>query len=102
VWAAGPVVAAGLPPLVGAVGPDWPVAAAVAGVAVDSLSPLLAWLLLLVLALQQLAVWLLWPLIWLQHQRLSWLLLLLVRLMLRAAGVLSLCLTVIGFGPCSS
>ncbi len=103
VWAAGPAVAAG--PLLPAVatGPGWPEAAAVAGVAADLLSLPLAWLLLLVLVLWQLAVWLLWLLLWLQHQWLSWLLLLLlVRLLLHAAGILSLCLTVIGFRPCSS
>jgi len=54
-----------------------------------------------VLALRQLSVWLFWPLAWLRHQRLSWLLLLLIWLMLLAVDVLSLCLSGIGFGPCT-
>jgi len=100
--AAGLAAAAVLLPLVAVAGPDWPEAAAVAGVAAGWLSLLLAWPLLLVLVLRQLVVWLLWPPLWLQRQWLSWLLLLLVQLLLRSAGILSLCLTVIGFGPCSS
>jgi len=101
--AAGPAVAAGpLLPVVAAE-PDWPVAVAAAGVAADLLSQPLAWPLLLVLALWQLAALLLWLLLWLRRQWLSWLLLLLlVQLLLHSAGVLSLCLTVIRFGPCSS
>jgi len=88
------------PPAVVA-GLDWPEAAAVARVAADSLSLPLACPLLLVLALQQLVIWLLWPLLWLRRLRLSWPLLLLVQLLLHSAGILSLCPTVIGFGPCS-
>jgi len=80
-------------------GPDWLVAEVAAGVAVDLLSLLLAWPPLLVLVLLQLAVWLLWLLLWLQCQWLSWLLLLLVQLMLHAAGNLSLCLIVIRYRP---
>jgi len=101
VQAAGPAVAAVLLLPVVAAGPGWPEVVAVAGVAADLLSLLLAWPLLLVLVLQRLDVWLLWLLLWLQRQRLSWLLLL-VQLMLRAVGILSLCLFAIGFGPCSS
>jgi len=66
------------------------------------LSLLLAWPLLPVLVPLQLAIWLLWLLLWLRHQWLSWLLLLPVQLMLCAVGNLSLCLSAIGFGPCSS
>jgi len=55
-----------------------------------------------VLALRQLSIWLLWPLVWLRRQWLSWLLLLLVWLMLLAADVLSLGLSAIRFGPCTS
>jgi len=73
----------------------------VAGVVADSLSLPLALPLLLVLVLWRLDVWLLWPLLWLRHRRLSWLLLLLAWLLLHSAGVLSLCLTAIGFRPCS-
>jgi len=54
-----------------------------------------------VLVLRRLSIWLLWPLVWLCRQRLSWLLLLLVRLMLLAADILSLGLSAIGFGPCT-
>jgi len=54
-----------------------------------------------VLVLRRRFVWLPWLLAWLLRQRLSWLLLLLVRLLLLAAGVLSLCLSAIGFGPCT-
>ncbi len=102
VQAVGLAAVAGLLRPVAVAGPDWPVVVAAAGVAADLLSLLLAWLLLPVLVLPRLAVWLLWPLLWLWRLQLSWLLLLLVRLLLRAAGVLSLCLIVIGFGPCSS
>ncbi len=54
VRAVGPAAAAGLllPAVVAE--PDWPEAVAAAGVAVDLLSPLLAWLLLLVLVLWKL------------------------------------------------
>jgi len=100
VQAAGPAVAAGPLRLVVVAGPDWSAAVVAAGVAADSLSLPLAWLLLLVLVLLRLGVWLLWLLLWLRRQWLS-LLLLLVRLLLRSADVLSLCLIVIGFGPCS-
>jgi len=54
-----------------------------------------------VLVLQQLSIWLLWLLAWLRRQWLSWLLLLLIWLMLLAVDVLSLCLSGIGFGPCT-
>ncbi len=80
VLAAGLAAAAGPLRPVAAAEPDWPEAAAVVGVVVDLLSLPLAWPLLLVLALLQLGVWLLWSLLWLRHQRLSWLLLLLVLL----------------------
>ena len=53
------------------------------------------------LGLRLLSVLLPWLLAWLRRQWLSWLLLLLVRPMLLAADVLSLCLSVIGFGPCT-
>ncbi len=79
---------------------DWLVVVAVAGVAADLLSLLLAWPLLLAPVLLQLVVWLLWLLLWLQCQWLS-LLLLHVQLMLHAADILSLCLIAIGSGPCS-
>ncbi len=101
-WAAGLAAAAGPLPPVAVAESDCPEAAAVVGVAADLLSLLLAWPLLLLLVLRRLGVWLLWPLLWLRRQRLSWLLLLLVLLLLRSAGILSLCLTVIGFRPCSS
>ncbi len=55
----GPAVAAGLQLPVVAVGPDCCEVVVAAGVAVDLLSPLLALLLLLVLALWQQSVWLL-------------------------------------------
>jgi len=55
-----------------------------------------------VLVLRQLCIWLLWPLVWLRHQRPSWLLLLLVWLLLLAADIISLGLSAIGFGPCTS
>ncbi len=101
-WAAELAAAAGpLPPVVVA-GPGWPEVAAVAGVTADSLSLPLALPLLLVLVLWRLDVWLLWLLLWLRCQWLSWVLLLLVWLLLGSAGILSLCLTAIGFGPCSS
>ncbi len=102
VRAAGPAAAAAGPlrPVV-AVDPGWPEVVAAAGVAAGSLSLLPAWPLLRVLVLWRLVALLLWPLLWLQHRWLSLLLLLLVRLLLRAADDLSLCLIVIGFGPCS-
>ena len=99
---AGPAVVAGLLLPVEAAELDWPEVVAAVGVAVDSLSWLLAWLLLLVLVLWRLSVWLLWPLLWLRRRQLSLLLLLPVQLMLLAAVVLSLSLSVIGFGPCTS
>jgi len=74
---------------------------AVSGFVAGLLSLPLAWPLLLVLVLRQLVAWLLWLPLWLQCQWLSWLLLMIVWLLLHAAGVLSLCLTAIGFGPYS-
>ena len=84
-----------------AVGPGWPEVVAAAGVAAGLLSLLPAWPLLRVLALPRLVAWLLWLPLWLWRRWLSWLLLLLVRLLLLAVGVLSLCLSAIGFGPCT-
>ncbi len=82
---------------------DWLVVeVAAAGVAADLLSLLLAWPPLPVPVWLQLAVWLLWLPLWLWCRWLCWLLLLLVLLLLHAAGILFLCLSANGFGPYSS